>query len=60
MGRTRSTTTAGDQTTPWLTGFGCGPGDCIFRDQMATAAAIDRLAHHVVLLDFDVTSYRTV
>ena len=29
------------------------------RDQMATAAAIDRLVHHAVVLEFDVTSYRT-
>jgi DNA replication protein DnaC len=33
--------------------------DRIFRDQMATAAAIDRLVHHAVLLEFDVTSFRT-
>jgi DNA replication protein DnaC len=33
--------------------------DRIFRDQMATAAAIDRLVHHAVLLEFDVPSYRT-
>ena len=33
--------------------------DRIFRDQMATAAAIDRLVHHAVLLEFDVASYRT-
>jgi DNA replication protein DnaC len=33
--------------------------DRIFRDQMATAAAIDRLVHHSVLLEFDVTSFRT-
>ena len=33
--------------------------DRIFRDQMATAAAIDRLVHHAVVLEFDVTSYRT-
>jgi hypothetical protein len=26
---------------------------------MATAAAIDRLVHHSVLLEFDVPSYRT-
>ena len=26
---------------------------------MATAAAIDRVAHHSVILEFDVTSYRT-
>src|SRR4030095_10040865 len=31
----------------------------IFRDQMATAAAIDRLVHHSVLLEFDVPSFRT-
>jgi DNA replication protein DnaC len=33
--------------------------DRIFRDQMATAAAIDRLVHHAVLLEFDGPSYRT-
>jgi DNA replication protein DnaC len=33
--------------------------DRIFRDQMATAAAIDRLIHHAVLLEFDVASFRT-
>lgn len=33
--------------------------DRIFRDQMATAAAIDRLVHHAVLLELDVPSYRT-
>jgi DNA replication protein DnaC len=36
-----------------------GQWDRIFRDQMATAAAIDRLVHHAVLLEFDVSSYRT-
>jgi DNA replication protein DnaC len=36
-----------------------GQWDRIFRDQMATAAAIDRLVHHAVLLEFDVPSYRT-
>ena len=33
--------------------------DRIFRDQMATAAAIDRLVHRAVLLEFDVPSFRT-
>jgi len=33
--------------------------DRIFRDQMVTAAAIDRLVHHSVLLEFDVPSFRT-
>ena len=33
--------------------------DRISRDQMATAAAIDRLVHHSVVLEFDVPSYRT-
>ena len=33
--------------------------DRIFRDQMATAAAIDRLVHHAVVLEFDVPSFRT-
>jgi hypothetical protein len=36
-----------------------GRWDRIFRDQMATAAAIDGLVHHAVLLEFDVSSYRT-
>lgn len=36
-----------------------GQWDRIFRDQMATAAAIDRLVHHAVLLEFDVPSFRT-
>ena len=31
----------------------------IFRDQMATAAVIDRLVHHSVVLEFDVPSFRT-
>jgi DNA replication protein DnaC len=30
----------------------------IFRDQMATAAAIDRLVNHAVILEFDVPSFR--
>ncbi len=33
--------------------------DRIFRDQMATAAAINRLVPHSVLLEFDVPSFRT-
>jgi DNA replication protein DnaC len=36
-----------------------GQWERIFRDQMATAAAIDRLVHHAVILEFDVPSYRT-
>lgn len=31
----------------------------IFKNQMATSAAIDRLVHHSVVLEFDVPSYRT-
>jgi DNA replication protein DnaC len=31
----------------------------IFRNPMATAAAIDRIVHHSVILEFDVASYRT-
>ena len=38
---------------------GLQPWDRIFRDQMATAAAIDRLVHHAVVLEFDVPSFRT-
>ena len=30
----------------------------IFRDQMATAATVDRLVHHAVVIEFDVPSYR--
>ena len=33
--------------------------DRIFGNPMATAAAIDRLMHHSVILEFDVPSYRT-
>ena len=31
----------------------------IFKDPMATAAAIDRLVHHAAILEFNVASYRT-
>ena len=31
----------------------------IFTNPMATAAAIDRVVHHSVILDFDAPSYRT-
>ncbi len=33
--------------------------DQIFRNPMATAAAIDRIVHHSMILEFDVPSYRT-
>jgi DNA replication protein DnaC len=33
--------------------------DRIFKDPMTTAAAIDRLVHHSVVLEFSVSSYRT-
>ena len=33
--------------------------DRIFKNPMATAAAIDRLVHHAVILEFDVSSFRT-
>ncbi len=33
--------------------------DEIFQSPMATAAAIDRLVHHSVIIEFDVPSYRT-
>jgi DNA replication protein DnaC len=33
--------------------------DRIFKNKMATSAAIDRLVHHSTILEFDVTSYRT-
>jgi len=32
--------------------------DRIFKNEMTTAAAIDRLVHHSVILEFDVESYR--
>jgi DNA replication protein DnaC len=32
--------------------------DRIFGNPMATAAAIDRIVHHSVILEFDVPSYR--
>src|SRR5262245_65471389 len=31
----------------------------IFKNPMTTAAAIDRLVHHSVILEFDVPSFRT-
>jgi DNA replication protein DnaC len=31
----------------------------IFKDPMATAAAIDRLVHHATILEFNVPCYRT-
>ena len=34
--------------------------DRIFKDPMTTAAAIDRLVHHSVVLEFNVSSYRTL
>jgi DNA replication protein DnaC len=33
--------------------------DRIFKNPMTTAAAVDRLVHHSVILEFDVPSYRT-
>lgn len=33
--------------------------DRIFKNPMATAAAIDRLVHHAIILEYDVPSYRT-
>ena len=33
--------------------------DRIFKNPMTTAAAIDRLVHHSVILEFNVPSYRT-
>lgn len=33
--------------------------DRVFKNPMTTAAAIDRLVHHAVILEFDVKSYRT-
>ena len=31
----------------------------VFANPMATAAAIDRIVHHSVMLEFDLPSYRT-
>lgn len=33
--------------------------DRIFKNPMTTVAAVDRLVHHSVILEFDVASYRT-
>ncbi len=33
--------------------------DKVFHSPMATAAAIDRIVHHSVILEFDSPSYRT-
>ena len=32
--------------------------ESIFKDPMTTAAAIDRLVHHSVILEFNINSYR--
>ena len=32
--------------------------EAIFRDPMTTAAAIDRLVHHSVILELNIASYR--
>ncbi len=32
----------------------------IFKNPLTTAAAIDRLVHHVIILEFNVPSYRTM
>ena len=31
----------------------------VFANPMATAAAIDRIVHHAIILEFDLPSYRT-
>ena len=36
-----------------------GERDRIFKNKMATSAAVDRLVHHSTILEFDVESYRT-
>ncbi len=33
--------------------------DHIFANPMVTSAAIDRVVHHAVILEFDVPNYRT-
>ena len=33
-------------------------GEKIFRDAMTTAAAIDRLVHHCIILELNIPSYR--
>jgi DNA replication protein DnaC len=33
--------------------------DQVFQNPMATAAAIDRVVHHSIILEFGVPSYRT-
>lgn len=35
-----------------------GKWDCIFKDPMTTAAAIDRLVHHSIILELNAPSYR--
>ena len=32
--------------------------DQIFKDPMTTAAAVDRVVHHAVILELNITSYR--
>ena len=46
---------AGVKTSPLVS----SPWERIFANSMATAAAIDWIVHHSVILEFDVPSYRT-
>ena len=32
--------------------------ECIFKDPMMTAAAVDRIVHHSVILELNIESYR--
>ncbi len=53
--RTLRTQVAGYKPRTWV----FSEWERIFANPMATAAAIDRVVHHSVILEFDVPSYRT-
>ena len=53
------TTTSAGPWPPSTTPLVSSEWEHIFANPMATAAAIDRVVHHSVILQFDVPSYRT-
>ena len=44
---------------PWLPATGISEWEKVFANPMVTVAAMDRLVHHSVILEFDLPSYRT-
>ena len=50
---------AGSQSRASRPTWSSPSGRKVFANPMATAAAIDRIVHHSVILEFDLPSYRT-